>query len=141
MRLPEKIFIVFLISTIIFLLFVFLLKAEWLTIGIGQNFPVGTLITWLLVVTFAAVALLLFNRKTSDRVKRYLALALKINFAMATVWGFVSYLLSGNWSFNFGGGIWFTVWIYYTSIIFAIPLIVFISWGTILLIRKIFYSK
>lgn len=141
MRLPEKLFIVFLISIIAFLLFVFLFKAEWLTIGIGRNLPAGTLISWLLIVAFAAVMLLLFNRKPENLVERFLVVTLKINFALATVWGFVSFLLSGNWSFNFGSEIWFKIWIYYTSFIFVIPLIVFISWPTILLIRKIFNLK
>lgn len=141
MRLPEKLFTAFLVSVIFFLLLIFLFKAEWLTIGIGRNLPVGTLVTWLFVVAFAAVMLLLFNRKTENRVSRFLAATLKINFALAVVWGFVSFLLSGNWSFNFGSGIRFTVWIYYTSAIIVVPLIVFIFWGTILLIRKIFNSK
>ena len=141
MRLPEKLFTVFLISVIIFLLLVFLFKAEWLTIGIGRNLPVGTLVSWLLIVAFAAVMLLLFNRKTENRVKRFFAATLKVNVTLAAVWGFVSFLLSGNWSFNFGSGIRFTVWIYYTSTIIVVPLIVFIFWGTILLIRKIFNSK
>ena len=74
MRLPKKIYIVFLISVIVLLLLVFLFKTEWLTIGINS-------------------------------------------------------------------GIWFTIWIYYTSFIFVIPLIVFISCTTILLIHKIFNSK
>ena len=74
MRLPKKIYIVFLISVIVLLLLVFLFKTEWLTIGINS-------------------------------------------------------------------GIWFTIWIYYTSFIFVIPLIVFISCATILLIHKIFNSK
>lgn len=141
MRLPKKTYVVFLISAIIFLLLVFLFKAEWLTIGIGSNLPVGTLITWLLLFAFAAVMLLLFNRKPENRMRRFLSVPLKINFAMASIWGFVSFLLSGNWSFNFGSGIWFTIWIYYTSFIFVIPLIVFISCATILLIHKIFNSK
>jgi hypothetical protein len=141
MRLPKKTYIVFLISVIAFLLLVFLFKAEWLTIGIGRNLPVGTLITWLLIVAFAAVMLLLFNRKPEKRMRRFLSVSLKINFAMASVWGFVSFLLSGNWSFNFGSGIWFKIWIYYTSSIFVIPLIVFIICATILLIHKIFNSK
>lgn len=141
MRLPKKTYIVFLISAIVFLLLVFLFKAEWLTIGIGSNLPVGTLITWLLLVAFAAVMLLLFNLKTENRMRRFLVVPLKINVAMASVWGFVSFLLSGNWSFNFGSGIWFTIWIYYTSFIFVIPLIVLISCATILLIHKIFNSK
>jgi hypothetical protein len=41
----------------------------------------------------------------------------------------------------YGFGIWFKIWIYYTSLIFFIPLIVFISCATILLIHKIFNSK
>ena len=141
MRLPKKLFIVFLILIIIFLLLVFLLKGEWLTIGIGRELPVGTLVTWLLVVAYAAVMLLLFNRKTENRVKRFLAATLKINFALAVVWGFVSFLLSGNWSFNFDSETRVTVWVYYTSVIIVVPLIVFIIWSTILLIRKIFNSK
>ncbi|MGE0021332.1 MAG: hypothetical protein AB7S72_16780 [Draconibacterium sp.] len=140
MKLPEKLFAVFLISVIIFSLLVFLFKAEWLTIGIGRSLPVGTLVSWLLIVAFAAVMLLLFNRKTENRVKRFLAAILKINFALAVVWGFVSFLLSGNWSFNFDSETRVTVWVYYTSAIIVLPLIVFIIWGTILLIRKIFNS-
>jgi hypothetical protein len=141
MRLPKKTYVVFLISVIAFLLPVFLFKAEWLTIGIGRNLPVGTLITWLLIVAFAAVMLLLFKRKQEIRMSRFLSVTLKINFAMASVWGFVSFLLSGNWSFNFGSENWFKIWIYYTSSIFVIPLIVFIICATILLIHKIFNSK
>ncbi|HCE57088.1 MAG TPA: hypothetical protein DER09_04615 [Prolixibacteraceae bacterium] len=141
MKLPEKLFAISLISVIIFSLLVFLFKAEWLTIGIGRSLPVGTLVSWLLVVAFAAVMLLLFNRKAENRVKRFLTATLKINIALAAVWGFVSFLLSGNWSFNFSGGIRFNVWIYYTAFVIAIPLVVFVSWGAILLIRKIFSSK
>ena len=140
MKLPEKLFAVLLIFVIIFSLLVFLFKAEWLTIGIGRNFPVGTLVSWLLIVAFATVMLLLFNRKTENKVKRFLAAPLKINVALAAIWGFVSFLLSGNWSFNFDSETRITAWIYYTSVIVVVPLIVFIIWGTILLIRKIFNS-
>lgn len=141
MKLPEKITLVFLISVIILLLLVFLFKAEWLTIDIGRNLPVGTLISWLLIVTYATVMLLIFNRKTENRMRRFLAILLKINLALASVWGFVSFLLSGNWSFNFDNEKWFAIWIYYTSFIFVLPLIVLISNATIFLIRKIFNSK
>ncbi len=141
MRLPKTYSVVFLISVIIFSLLVFLFKAEWLTIRIGNDLPAGTLISWLLIIAYALVMLLFFNRKPENRMRRFLSFLLKINFAMASVWGFVSFLLSGNWSFNFGRSIWFTIWIYYTSFIFVIPLIVFISCAAILLIQKIFNSK
>lgn len=141
MKLWYKITLVFLIAGIILLLLIFLLKAEWLTIDIGPNLPAGTLISWLLVAAYAAAALLLFNRKTGDRVKHFLALTLKINLALAAVWGIVSFLLSGNWAFNFNSEIWFTIWICYTVFVVTIPLIVMACWFAIQMIRRIIKRK
>lgn len=141
MRLSKKLFIVSLILIIIFFLTVFLLKGEWLTIGIGADFPVGTLISWLFVVAFSTLFLLVINQRTLDRTELFLVFILKFNLVLAVVWGLVSFLLSGNWAFNFNGGMRFTIWIYYTASVIVIPIIVFLIWGIILLIRKIFSSK
>lgn len=137
----RKPLLVVLISVIVLLALIFVFKTEWLTVAIGDNFPVGTLVSWLSAIIYAAVMIVIFSCDESDKLKKLLLRVLKFNLFLAAVWGFISFLLAGNWAFSFNHPKLFSVWIVYTLLIFFLPIIVFVSWGATFLIRKIFAKK
>lgn len=76
-----------------------------LTVAVDSKntIPLGTFITWValmslpLTVFWSSVVF----RKPSTRFQKMLSGALKIIIALAVLWLPLSFLLSGNWAFNF----------------------------------------
>lgn len=100
-------------------LYILFFKPEWLGIIIINNpsVPLGTFISWALILLFSMfmVQNIALNHDTLfERI-------LKANLIMAVLWGFVSYFLSGNWTFTFREMTCFKIWVIYTAVIFLLP--------------------
>ncbi|HKJ78043.1 MAG TPA: hypothetical protein VKA10_00855 [Prolixibacteraceae bacterium] len=50
------------------------------------------------------------------------------NFFAAVFWGFGSYLLAGNWQYNFTNKFNFYIWIFYTAVIVLLPVAIYLIW-------------
>ena len=116
---------VILITTI----YIFSVKPEWLLIAIGDSFPSGTLISWLLIVAWAFLFYSISKKKWVKKI-------LFVNFLLGLFWGLVGYLISGNWGFNFTGGKFYYLWISFTAIVVLSPLLVLLLSGLIKLFGK-----
>lgn len=108
---------------------IFLFRPEILTAPLYENnsMPLGTMISWFGIVAVAWISYLIRPMK-----KRLLSPfsrnVLYLNFFAAVFWGFISYLLAGNWQFKFLVQLNFYLWILYTAAIFIIPVIVYTIW-------------
>jgi hypothetical protein len=104
-------------------LYILIFQAQWLGIIVIKNplVPLGTFISWALILLFS---LFMFQNiaLTHDVLfERILKTILIANLIMAVLWGFVSFFLSGNWTFNFQNMTGFKIWIIYTAVIFLLP--------------------
>lgn len=116
--------------------FIFVFKPEWLTISLFKNptFPLGTIISWLLIFMYSLLMYLSIPLKIEKSVERFMKIAMQICLIMAAFWGIVSFLVAENWSFIFEDITRFYIWISYSGIIVLLPFVVLIILG----IRKIF---
>ena len=93
----------------------------------GSGVPAGTLITWAGLFIYAFLTFGLMKRRPESSVSQSLKTILLLNVILAGFWGIFSYLLAGNWSFNFtNSNFSFRFWIGITVFIVLIPLISFI---------------
>ncbi len=72
----------------------------------NENFPMGTLITWtgfiaLQATVFFGADMLIDPDSKWEKTLRYGLLALIV---LGMLWGFIAFLLAGNWGFNFSAG-------------------------------------
>ncbi len=65
--------------------------------------PYGTLITWIGLISFPVTGYTAINQiyTPSTKVEKILNITFKIAISLAIFWGYISYLLSGNWSYTF----------------------------------------
>ncbi|WP_167618320.1 hypothetical protein [Maribellus sediminis] len=93
----------------------------------GSGLPAGTLISWAGLFIYAFLMFGLMKGRPESSVSRSLKTILLLNVILAGIWGILSYLLAGNWSFNFtNSNFSFRFWIGITLFIVLIPLISFI---------------
>lgn len=104
-------------------LYILFFQAEWLGIIIVNNPPVplGTFISWAMIFLFSLFMVQNIALTHDVLFERILKIVLKANLIMAVLWGFVSFFLSGNWTFNFQNMTCFKIWVIYTSVIFLLP--------------------
>jgi len=123
----KYILITFLIVTCV-ILFV---KPECLLIPVFDNssFPLGTIFSWLALILFSMVMCLFVSSKVDNPLERYVKTLVQLCLVMALFWGVVSFLLSGNWAFNFKNATNFYIWIFYTGLIVFIPIIILLFKG------------
>lgn len=119
--------------------YIFVFKPEWLTISLFKNptFPLGTIISWLLIFMYSLLMYLSIPLKIEKSVERFMKTAMQICLIMAAFWGIVSFLVAENWAFIFEDITRFYIWIFYTGIIVLLPFVVLIILG----IRKIIGGK
>lgn len=106
-------------------------KPEWLLIPIFDNssFPLGTIFSWLALILFSMVMHLFISSKHDNPAERCFKMLAKLCLVMALFWGVVSFLLSGNWAFNFKNATNFYIWILYTGLIVFVPIIILLYKG------------
>jgi hypothetical protein len=116
-------------------LFILFFKTEWLVLAFIVNpaVPLGTLIVWLLVVAYSLLMFFILPNNSKNKIVKLSKRLLNYLLYPSFFWGVVSYLLSGNWAFNFTNKINFTIWIIYTALIMILPLVVLV----IIFMRKI----
>lgn len=118
----------FLAIVILGLVYIFVFKSQWLTLSIYQNlsFPLGTLVSWVLIFSFSFFLYLGIPLKTMNPVEKFMKIALKFVVFMAAFWGFFSFLIAKNWAFVFKNITGFYIWGIYTAFIVLIPIVVFV---------------
>ena len=98
---------VFLISLIILIICTYLLASGSDILGKslikGQNLPVGTLVAWagLVSLPLTFYAGMSKVKRTFTSARKIFRYAIMVFVILAALWGPVSYLLAGNWSFTF----------------------------------------
>ena len=104
-------------------LYILFFQSEWLGIIIINNPPVplGTFISWALIFLFSMFMVQNIALNHDAFFDRILKKVLNANLIMAVLWGFVSYFLSGNWTFTFRNMTCFKIWVIYTAVIFLLP--------------------
>ncbi len=111
----------------------------------GSEFPIGTLVAWIGVIMLPLSILIGIRiiRKPISRVYRFYHRVFLSLSLLSISWGLVSYLLAGNWAYTFssnsgfkGSEQAFTVFLYYTSILFSLTLLFLIIFGIHHLIIK-----
>lgn len=113
--------ILFFLIIIIGLIFIFF--PNWLVLDfpLKKNVPLGTIISWIGIAVYALLFYLIFQKKSFIKIIPKL---LFFNLLLSVFWGLISFLLSGNWSFNFKGGNFMLVWKIYTGFILIIPIVI-----------------
>ncbi len=111
----------------------------------GSEFPIGTLVAWVGVIMLPLSILtgIRIIRKPISHVYRFYHRVFLSLSLLSISWGLVSYLLAGNWAYTFssnsgfkGSEQAFTVFLYYTSILFSLTLLFLIIFGIHHLIIK-----
>jgi len=104
----------------------------------GMGLPFGTLVVWvgITMVPLSILTGIRLIRKPISLVYRFYHRAFWILTALSSLWGPVSYLLAGNWTYTFtrnegfrGSNLAFSVFIYFTAITIALSLLMFIIFG------------
>ncbi len=88
----------------------------------SRNIPLGTLISWSIVFAYGTFSYLLYSPKIKSGFSKIVQIVLIVNLILCTIWGVISFLLSGNWAFNFSDQLMFKFWVLYTIFIFLIPI-------------------
>lgn len=87
-------------------------------------FPLGTLVSWFIIIGFSLLAFFVFPAETRTQTgKKYKTLS-KVLVVISFLWGVVSYILSGNWSWNFKNMSHFYGWVLFTSALLLTQIIV-----------------
>jgi len=97
----------FILSFLVFVVALFLLGSgsDWLLQPIfkGVEFPLGTMIAWAGIIALPLT--LFFGSKSishpTNSVEKIVHKTFKFLIILGCLWGFMSYWLAGNWSFNF----------------------------------------
>jgi hypothetical protein len=104
----------------------------------GSEFPFGSLIAWLGISSLPLSLLFGIHSlgEPPSRGYKVINLMLKGLTLLGLVWGLVSYLLAGNWSFSFGGSEKFqgsheafAVFTFYTAILVSLSLLIILVVG------------
>lgn len=103
-----------------------------LVVDIGNGFPLGTIITWIGIIALPST-ILFGNSKLLKPENKKLQIYQKILFSILLTsisWGFVAFLLAGNWAYTFefsdtfqgsqNAGLWFWT---YSIFVTALPLL------------------
>lgn len=101
----RKLILLALISVLIFCAVLLASSSHWLLVPIDRegSMPLGTLVTWLGLIVWPTLVYMVFFKRMRGITS--LKLVYKTFFPaliiIAVLWGPVSYLLAGNWAFNF----------------------------------------
>ena len=112
----------------------------------GSEFPIGTLVAWVGIIMLPLSILMGIRiiRSPISHVYRFYHRVFLSMSLLSISWGLVSYLLAGNWAYTFsnnrgfkGSEQAFTVFLYFTAILFSLNLLFLIIFGIHHLIIKI----
>lgn len=97
-------------------------------------FPFGTLVAWSLlslIPFFSWLAFRFISRKYSSSSRHsYIGYLFYSSIAVGLIWGIVSFLLAGNWSYSFrGNDVRSKSWMVFTIITAAYPFVIWIMYG------------
>lgn len=123
----------------VFNLYILFFQAEWLGIAILENppLPLGTIVSWISIFILPLFIYQVLPLKKETGFEKRAKTFLKVIVISAAAWGIISWLLSGNWTFNFANKTYFMIWILYSAlIIFSTLTVFFIS-----VLRKLFLKK
>lgn len=110
---------------------IFILKPEILGISIfpSFSFPLGTIISWLGIIVLSSFFYLVFPSTQKTAFVAVLKNILKINVLLGFFWGLISFVLAGNWTFQFTNKqANFLFWMIITASIVLLPVFIFIIW-------------
>lgn len=110
------------------------------------TFPIGTLISWIGLISFNIAIYLIFNviHKSNRSIDMIFRFAFRSIIILASLWGFIGFLLANNWAFTFENHVEFRggigasqyFWIYTASLVLFPVLLILIYWF-ILLSKKL----
>lgn len=108
-----------------FCLYILFFQPEWLGIILSEKlqFPLGTMISWFMIIDFTYFAYYLFPSNFNTQWARKSRKILKYFILFGYLWGVFSYLLAGNWSWVFTNQVNFLIWALITSILIICPLV------------------
>ena len=124
---------------LIFNFYILFFQTEWLGISLFENppFPLGTLISWVSMAILPLIVFQILTLKNRHDFERRTLILLKVIISLGIAWGIVSWILSGNWTFNFANKKYFIIWILYSAFIIfsSIAILIFST------LRKLFFKK
>jgi len=120
-------------------LYILFFQPEWLGLVVLNKplFPLGSLVSWLLIASFTFLVYFIFPENIKNSFDMFLKFVSKLFLFFACGWGLISFFLCGNWSFNFENKTGFFAWIFLTALILIVPLIL----GVVFLIRKLLFKQ
>ena len=93
--------------------------------------PVGTILVWFGLVTLSYSVYRHFVKRSMNYpdllppiIGKYAGL---FSLVMSLMWGFISYRMAGNWSFEFSSTNQFQIWLVYSRIVALLPIGVIIA--------------
>ena len=109
----------------LFCLYILFFQTEWLGILIIENpeFPLGTLISWFMIIDFTYFVYSLFPTNFNTQWARKSRKILKVFILFGFLWGVFSYILAGNWNWVFTSRVNFLIWVLMTSLLIICPLV------------------
>ena len=136
MRLFKPFLLLTLLGMCLYILF---FEPEWLGINLFKKsaFPLGTLISWFIIFDFSLLVYWLLPKKITMKSGKIYKILSQFLIVISFFWGVLSYILCGNWSWNFDNKNHFYTWIISTAIlIFAQLFLLFI-----LIFKRIFKKE
>jgi hypothetical protein len=106
-------------------------------LGINKSFPLGTVVSWTIFLGVPSFFYFILPFRKDVFFEKVLKSILLTNLFLGIIWGFVSFLLAGNWNFNFDKPYNFTIWLVYSSTIILLPILVLFVW----IIQKLINTK
>lgn len=106
--------------------YILLFQAEWLGINLFKKsiLPFGTFLSWFMIIDFSLLVCFFFPSKPATISGRMLKMLSKIFVLLSCSWGILSFLLAGNWSWNFADKIHFYIWAILTIFLVLSQLII-----------------
>lgn len=95
----------------------------------NANLPLGTPISWILIIGFSLLVYSVFPTDTLTRTGKKLKILSKALVVISFLWGAISYLLSGNWSWNFNKVSHFYIWVIFTLFLLLTQFTVLCTWA------------
>lgn len=111
-----------------------------------SSVPVGTVSTWLGLIALSLLFVYGNNKLNAPKnnFEQTIRFGFKTCFFLALFWGLVSYLLAGNWSYNFktsdefvGSNEAYEVFRYYTLLVVGLPFLLALFYALISLQKRI----
>ena len=93
--------------------------------------PLGTFLVWSGLITLSYSVYRHFVKRSQNHPDLYAPIIGKyaglFSLVMSLMWGFVSYKMAGNWSYNFTGNEPYRTWFIYTRVVAILPFAVILS--------------